>query len=422
MKVVVVGQSGINKMNYLREVERYSRDRGKKVKIYNISEEMKEEYYRAFKKNVNMEKILQLEMGELTLLRRNALRRLIANSKEEENSILNTHMVFRSNFGLFYGFDIDLLREFNPDVFITIIDDIDEIQRRLLKRGKKLTLRDILHWREEEMITSDIVVNFLKESLRKEIKHYVIARAHSPEVIYKIIFEADRYKTTYLSFPITGLSEEDKPKVEKYKKLVKKYFIAFDPYKIYERYLISALASLEDDIERYVKRILKDIPFSHLQNIEPESTFIKKLSQEEIKDIIRSKLKIKIKNTRPEREDEIIGSREVINEFEVGEIESLKEGIDGRIIFRDFFLIDQSELFMMYIDVDKNTNRPRISAGCQTELKYAYNKTKEIFIICKNIKDLSPWVTRFVPESNQFSDLEEFFEELKERRYIREEE
>ena len=88
--------------------------------------------------------------------------------------------------------------------------------------------------------------------------------------------------------------------------------------------------------------------------------------------------------------------------------------IDAQIIARDYLLIDQSDFIVMYIRTDNESN-PMISAGCQSELKYAYEHGKEINVIYSGgERRLSPWVTQF---SNVFRGIDECLEYIK-KNYI----
>jgi len=89
--------------------------------------------------------------------------------------------------------------------------------------------------------------------------------------------------------------------------------------------------------------------------------------------------------------------------------------IDAQIIARDYLLIDQSDFIVVYIRTDDNGN-PRISAGCQSEVTYAYTHGKEVNVIFKGgERKLSPWVTQF---SNVFKTVDDCLKYIQEK-YIK---
>jgi len=69
-------------------------------------------------------------------------------------------------------------------------------------------------------------------------------------------------------------------------------------------------------------------------------------------------------------------------------------------------LISEADFVMIYIRKDDKEN-PSISAGCQSEMVYAYSGGKKIYVLFAGGKrKLSPWVTQF---SKVFTNLEDAF-------------
>jgi len=84
--------------------------------------------------------------------------------------------------------------------------------------------------------------------------------------------------------------------------------------------------------------------------------------------------------------------------------------LDSQIISRDYLLIDQSDFVTTYLRVGESGN-PLISAGCQSELVYAYGAGKPVYVVFPGgERKLSPWVTQF---SKCFTNLEDAFTYIK---------
>jgi len=77
--------------------------------------------------------------------------------KDSKHYIISTHASFRWHKYLLPAFDFFYLSKLSPDIFITIMDSIVDIKKRLenTKHWKgRLTLRDIIIWQDEEMFVT----------------------------------------------------------------------------------------------------------------------------------------------------------------------------------------------------------------------------------------------------------------------------
>src|SRR6202041_1174722 len=119
---------------------------------------------------------------------------------------INTNATFRWKDGLFAAFDFDQLRAFNADVYITVLDNAESVHQRLLKdHDLDHTLKDIMVWREEELLATEILANIT----RGYGHFFMISRGRgvpTTQTIYRLILEPWR-KKAYLSFPMTHVMD-----------------------------------------------------------------------------------------------------------------------------------------------------------------------------------------------------------------------
>ena len=81
--------------------------------------------------------------------------------------------VFRWKHGLFPAYDQDHMEALGADVYVTLVDNVDAIHERLTREHNiRHTLKDILVWREEEMV----VTKCLARSIKGHGCSYVFAR------------------------------------------------------------------------------------------------------------------------------------------------------------------------------------------------------------------------------------------------------
>ena len=207
-------------------------------------------------------------------------------------------------------------------------------------------------WREEEVAITNAVASSLG------VEFFIISRKNPIDTITKLVFKSTTQKA-YLSFPITKVI--DKPdilgKIQSFKELMTKQMIIWDPITISERRL--------------------------LRHIVNETDLTKEIAIE----TLGSRLSLKVK-----------------------EIDDIKQDIDGQIISRDYRLINQSDLIITYIpEIDGS---PDISAGCQTEVHYAYELPRKVFILWESDGDPSPWIVQNATEvfkgKKMFDELLEY--------------
>lgn len=346
-RVMVVGQSGITKQEYLENVvkqEYVEESQRRKMTLFNVGDKMYKEAEQAGGK-IGNGKILELPLLRLSMIRRSVFKDIIhyCEKNPDENILVNTHSCFRWKRGLFHSFDFDLLAQLNPDLYIVLIDDVDAIFKRLNERldphVAEFSLKDILIWREEEMITTEMIA-------RAQSKPYFIVPRNNPiDTIYKLMFQ-DHLKKAYLSFPITKVL--DKPDILKgigeFRKTLAKHLIVFDPYTIQEKRLLLKMKEAE---------------------------------QANQKEIEVDTLGVKLK-------------------FTTEDLKSIERDIDGQIISRDFNLINQSDMIVALIPEVKG--EADISAGVQSEIQYAHDLPRDVHVIWPSTEEPSVWVNAMATE------------------------
>ena len=164
-----------------------------------------------------------------------------------EHVFINLHATYFRRNRFFSLVDFDRLRQFNPDLILTLIDDVHDCWYRIQEREKlhpratNLRMRDLLLWRTVEVMAGE----FFKNGLG--VPNYVVAVKHPSIMAKRLIFEPER-KRIYASFPIssTRANEEDMRSVDEFRMNLHSQFTVFDPLTIDERILSNAYANGED--------------------------------------------------------------------------------------------------------------------------------------------------------------------------------
>ncbi len=351
MIAVVTGTVGVEKKRYLRKVMDIATERGTSVKVCNVGDMM---YAEA--PEIAAGKILDISRERLHQLRRSVMKDVIARSRQASNMIVNTHAAFRWRHGLFPAFDFDQMRMLNADIYVCLIDSVDNLHVRLMREHRTdHTLKDLLVWREEEIFGTEVMARGSSpDNIKPDI--YLLARAENAETaetFYRLMFESGR-KKAYLSFPMTHVMNRPDVmvQIEKFRDRMKATFISFDP----------------GDLDEF------ELP-------------------------VRAEQAIRKGNQKVELD--VLGEQVILDA--VG-LRLIEPDIHRQIYARDFALIDQSDMIISFIPPMPD-GRPAISSGVERELQHAYENAKDVYVIWTAESTPSVFITQTA--SKVFRTVEE---------------
>ena len=358
-RVVVTGQVGVEKKPFLENVASLARQRGHAVSLAHVGDMM---YAEA--PDIVPGRILDLPRTRLNTLRRAVFKDILATAQTVDNLIINTHATFRWKHGLFEAFDHDHMTAFGADLYVTLVDNVDAIHERLIRDHELThTLKDIMVWREEEILATEI----LAHAVGGHGRYFVLARGRegdTAESLVRLMFDHDR-KKVYPSFPMSHVMDmpDVLAEIDNFRDALAEHFICFDPGDLDEKRLLFKA----DEAARKGE-----------QTITLE-----------------------------------VNGRDV--DFSVADITSVARDIDGQIYARDFKLIDQSDMIVSYIP-ELPGGIPGLSSGVERELQHAFEGTKEVYVIWRPKKDPSPFVTETA--TKVFRSVEELFAHFQTKGYI----
>jgi len=337
MIIAVTGLVGIDKKSYLREVCQVAEANGIEVMLCNVGDMM---YAEA--PDIPPGKILDIPMKRLSSIRRSVFKDIIAKAKQVPNLIVNTHATFRWRHGLFPAVDFDQMRLLDADMYICMIDDVPALHSRLLAdHSVDHSLKDLIVWREEEIIGTEMLCKGISEN----IPLYCLARGSeysTAETFYGLAFEQKRPRA-YLSFPMTAVADmpDVRKEIDAFRQRMKRLFVCFDP------------GDLE---ESYLPHKAEQAAMTGLDKIEMEA-----------------------------------GGRMI--SLSIDEIRQIEKDINSQTYARDFLLIDQSDMIVSFIPPMAD-GRAAISSGVERELQHAHEAAKEVFVIWTAEQAPSVFVTQ----------------------------
>ncbi|MHC4187692.1 MAG: AAA family ATPase [Planctomycetota bacterium] len=359
MRVVVTGMVGIDKKSYLEKLCQFSSESGKELLLCNVGDMM---YAEA--PDIPSGKILDVPMKRLSWLRRSVFKDIITKSRKASNLIVNTHATFRWRHGLFPAVDFDQMRQIDADMYICIIDGVAALHRRLgAEHTTEHTLKDLIVWREEELIGTEM----LRNGINEKVPLYCLARGAEKdtiETLYKLLFDKDM-KKAYLSFPMTLVTEMEEVQkgINQFRDLMKNYFICFDPADLEEAYL-----------PHYAKKAIRD----GMDYV--EVTMAGGQCRLDLKQVLQ-----------------------------------IERDINSQTYARDFLLIDQSDMIISFIPTLAD-GKPAVSSGVERELQHAHEAAKEVYVIWIARHEPSVFITQTA--TKVFKDINSAIEFFKNKGYI----
>src|SRR3954464_1462131 len=360
MRVLITGQVGVDKGPYLEGVEELARRAGHQLEVFHVGRMMYREA-----PDVPAGRILNLPITRLNTLRRAVFKEILRGAERFDNVVVNTHATFRWRHGLFAAFDFDQIKAFDADLYITILDNVESVHQRLVRDHEiDHSLKDLMVWREEETLATEILANIL----RGHGHFFMVSRGRNVptvQTIYRLMFENWR-KKVYPSFPMSHVMDlpETLAEIERFKAALNEHFITFDPA----------------DVDEFV---LHTMALKALQ--EGQTTFV-----------------------APGAEGPV--------HLKTADVVQISGDIMGQIYARDFKMIDQSDMIVSLVPELPN-GKPALSSGVERELHHAFEGGKEVFVIwaCKGTP--SPFITETA--TRVFKSTGEAVEYFRGKGYIR---
>ena len=338
MRMLLTGQVGLDRQAYLDEVQAIAKAHGEPLKIFHVGEMMYREA-----PDVQPGRILDLPLSRLNSLRRAVFRDILSEAPNHPNVIVNSHATFRWKHGLFAAFDFDQLAQFQADIYVTLLDNVEAVHQRLIRdRNTDHSLKDLMVWREEEILATEILA---RANPAHPGKFYVLARGRSTSTaatLFRLLLRP-LLRKVYSSFPMSHVM--DMPavlaEINDFRQRMIQAFITFDPGDVDEKALADrALLAMQEN--------------QHILSLQ-------------------------------------VNGREVTLRNQ--DILSIAGDINGQIYARDFMMVRQSDMIVSYIP-EMPDGRPGLSSGVERELQHAYDHSREVYVVWRPRVAASPFVTQ----------------------------
>jgi adenylate kinase len=360
MRAFVTGQVGVDKGPYLEAVKDQARKNGIDLQVCHVGKMMYQEA-----PDVPAGRILNLPITRLNTLRRAVFKEILRAADTHEHVLVNTHATFRWRHGLFAAFDFDQIKEFDADLYMTVLDNVESVHHRLMKdHDIDHTLKDLMVWREEETLATEIIAN-----ITKGYGHFaMISRGRNlptTQTIYRLMFEPHR-KKVYPSFPMSHVMDlpDTLREIDTFKAALNEHFITFDPA----------------DVDEFV------LHTNALKALEAGETTMQAQATEGTVTL------------------------------KTAEVAQISGDIMGQIYARDFKMVDQSDMIVSLVPELPN-GKPGLSSGVERELHHAFEGGKEVYVVWACRGTPSPFITETA--TRVFRSTEEAIEHFRTRGYVK---
>jgi adenylate kinase len=360
MRAIVTGQVGVDKGPYLEAVRQAAVKAGHDLAVFHVGKMMYEEA-----PEVPPGRILNLPISRLNTLRRAVFKEILRQADKHQHVLVDTHATFRWRHGLFAAFDYDQIKLFNADLYITLLDNAESVHQRLMRdHDIDHTLKDIMVWREEELLATEMLANIL----RGYGHFFMVSRGRNiptTQTIYRLMFEHGR-KKVYPSFPMSHVMDlpDTLAEIDRFRATLAEHFIAFDP----------------GDVDEFILH-----------------TTAEKASMEG-------------------RETIEVQAADGPVTLKTAEVAQISGDIMGQIYMRDFKMVDQSDMIVSYVPELPN-GKPGLSSGVERELHHAFEGGKEVYVVwaCRGIP--SPFITETA--TKVFRNTEEAVGYFRQKGYVK---
>ena len=348
MRAIVTGQVGMDRKSYLNMVADLAQQQGEPAPLYNVGDRM---YAEA--PDIRPGRVLDLPLSRLRTLRRAVFKDIIVQAEGRKNIIVNTHATFRWRHGLFAACDFDQIRALKPEVLICLIDNIEVVHHRLhADHILDATLKDLMVWREEEIMATEMLANAVGAGTR----FYILARGRHVETTAtccRLICRPEMRKV-YPSFPMTHVAgmPEVVAEINAFRAELGRHFIAFDPGDVDEKLLLDKAITAAHEGHDFIETEAGAAAGRGAAGGAGPGT-----------------LRVSVK-----------------------QILVIAGDVDGQIYARDFKLIDQSDMIVSFVP-ELAGGVPGLSSGVERELQHAFEAGKEVYVVWKPKHNPSPFVT-----------------------------
>jgi adenylate kinase len=232
MKPRIVLVTGISGSAAQEAVAHLGRSHPDRLRVHNVGAVMNR-IAREDRIQYTASNILNAPRDALTALRTAALERIHRAINDDNTAasageaviihLVFCHATFLLKSGLREGMSLADLKHLGAETLLTLIDAPQDIHDRLTSHPGDylhLTIESIVKWQEFEVYVTNLFAQVVEK------RHFVVPQRQT-ETLESLLFT--NRKPVYVSYPMTHLPAEDKPRIAQFAQELRQRFTVFDP-------------------------------------------------------------------------------------------------------------------------------------------------------------------------------------------------
>ena len=230
MKIFLTAISEADKKGFIQETIRVAKKNGINIKYISLGDLLMKQLESDLGATFVKKNVLNIDPSFRAVVMRNIIKDLKEEMKKHEHVIVAGHVTFwwKQNFS--NAFNWKYLKDIKPDMFITLIDNSERIQRKMAASeqwaDQKVHKHQILSWQDVEVS----VTKGMSELMGKP--HFILPRSESRDLLFKLMFKP-KIELVYASFPMSNIkSKADAKKIDDFIVELNKYFAVLNPRSI----------------------------------------------------------------------------------------------------------------------------------------------------------------------------------------------
>jgi adenylate kinase len=230
MIVFLTAISEKEKHKYVRETIKIASKNGQKLKYISLGALLMKQLEADLGATFVKKNVLNIEEEFRALAMKNIIKGLKEEMKKHKNLIISGHATFLWKKNFSNAFNWKYLKDIKPDMFVTLIDNSESIQRKMKAseqwKDQKMSIEQILAWQNIEVTVTHGWSQLLNSP------HYIVPKRESKDLLYKLMFRPEA-ELVYASFPMSNIkSKADADRIDSFIKKLEKYFAVLNPRSI----------------------------------------------------------------------------------------------------------------------------------------------------------------------------------------------
>jgi adenylate kinase len=230
MNIFLTAVSECDKKGFVEDTVRIAKLNGKEVNYISMGDMLMDKLKSNRNITYNTNKILNMPPEHRATHIEGIIKELKSEIDKHEHNIITGHAVFYWKNVFTNAFNCNCLKDLNPDMYITLIDNAEKINQNMESspqfHSQQYSTEKILAWQNVEVITTQTWAQYAQKD------HFILPRHNSNGLLYKLMFHPE-IELVYASFPMSHIkSQKTVERIDNFVKKLDERFATITPRSI----------------------------------------------------------------------------------------------------------------------------------------------------------------------------------------------